>query len=297
MIHSKTKNQSIKVTVIHSHIGGKSFWKDLNKNWKKYGETKIKLSVKFIKKEITLKELQKQNPDIIVCSDTAGSPSSFSANEVIALETFLKNSGCKHLLGTYALFQHLEQRTNGYDNRKICHLFGINPSMKFGTINLEQSISYCPINPGKSILWNNLELPYVSDGYCHSQVPFSLSWFNDEGRFIGGKDVTVLARNEQGTAVIVYYSTKTYSAVYISTMPEFNTLQTKVDSQFIYNCFMFLVNTNPTLSLQSLCIHQVKKLHIKLVLSQFPPQLFPSIQEHVLKRKKLKRVITKNNSS
>ena len=129
-------NKKIKIILFHSHKGSKLFWKYLNKHWKEFGNEKIKIYQKYMKKEINLTILKKINPDIIILSDTSGTLTTFTENEIKDLKIFLENGGCKHLIGTYALFQLLNINTihsneKGIDNRTICEFFGINKNIEF----------------------------------------------------------------------------------------------------------------------------------------------------------------------
>ncbi|ELP94806.1 hypothetical protein EIN_247000 [Entamoeba invadens IP1] len=293
MFGSKTpKQRTIRISVVRSHAGGKEFWKRLGKDWKKFGAVEIKVSVKLMKKALTYKALLKERPDIIICSDTAGSPSSFTAEEVKNLEKYVVNNTSKHLIGTYALFQHLEHRTSEYDNRMMCPFFGIDEKMKFTTLNIDPSVVFTPTSV-ESVLWKNMDTPYRSDGYSHTQLPVSMNWFDKENHLCCGKGATILARNDDGTAVVLYNSTKTYSTLYISSMPEFNTMETNTDLQFFYNAFIFLTATDSLLSLQGLCMKCIGKMNKKIERSMIPPQLLSTLENasrryhhHVLKDKK-----------
>ncbi|KAL7720983.1 Uncharacterized protein QTN25_002185 [Entamoeba marina] len=261
----------IRVSVIHSHIGGKPFWKHLGRHWQQFGSVPIKISTKMMKKKISLKRLMKEKPNVIICSDTAGSPSSFTDEEINALNTYLYLNLCRHIIGTYALFQHLEHRTNEYDNRRIAPLFGLNRETVFTTKNLERNAVFYPTYPD-SMLWKNVEIPFESTGYQHSQVPISMSWVDKANKLICSSTAQLLAKNNDGDAVILYYASKTHSSIYISTMPEFNDLQNTNDLQLFYNCIKYLSDTDPLLSLQSLCLKKLCKSHCKYK-TTLPPQL------------------------
>ena len=72
----------------------------------------------------------KEAPDIIILSDTAGSLSEFSSDEISILKEYLQRERCKHLIGTYALFQYSNNNQH-FDNRRLCELFGIHSHLQF----------------------------------------------------------------------------------------------------------------------------------------------------------------------
>ena len=260
--------KSIKISVFHSHKGGKLFWKHLNDNWKKYGNREITISLKYLSKEITLKRLYKENPDILIFSDTAGSLSEFTMNEINALREYFRKERCKHLIGTYALFEHTVDDKH-YDNRKICQFFGLNESENYITKHFHSSqeetkknIIYYPTN-AQSQLWNNISIPYESYGYNHTQTIKTNHWFDSFNNFISERNTFLLANNKEKNAIISYHQTEWYSSLYISSMIEYNDLQNETDCQFMYNVFLFLIGTRPLLSFQSYLIHEIKYLSQK----------------------------------
>ena len=260
--------KSIKISIFHSHKGGKLFWNYLHKHWKKFGKIEITLSLKYLKKEITLKRLYKEHPDIIILSDCAGSMNQISNNEIKALDEYLRKERCKHVIGTYALFEHSIDDSH-IDNRNLCQFFGFDSSQHYITqpfsISQEDSkkhIVYYPVNK-LSPIWNNISFPYESNGYRHTQTLKNGSWFNSLNYFIPGSNPILLANNKEHNAIITYHQTTYYSSIYISSMIEYNDVKNETDCQMMYNIFVFLIKTRPLLSLQSYLIYQTKLLSQK----------------------------------
>ena len=131
----------IRVMVVHGHVGGQKMWSYLAKNWADYGTVQLQvLSVVHF----TLDDLQMENPDIIVCSDVAGSPYQLSSTEMNALKKFISETSGKKLLGTYATLYHQEGlQPSIYDNRALAPLFGFREDIEYRTRKIEKD----EINP------------------------------------------------------------------------------------------------------------------------------------------------------
>ena len=74
----------IRILVLHGHTGGKRMWDYFATNWPAHGSVQIEVTRT---KNFDIELLQRENPDIIICSDIAGSPYQLSLSELNAIKT------------------------------------------------------------------------------------------------------------------------------------------------------------------------------------------------------------------
>ena len=133
----KSTKIQIKILLLHCHISGMRCWNELIENTSHYGHYQFQF-YNFGKSSFTVDDLMDIMPDIIVCSDTAGSPSYFTVDEAFALQQFITKIPCRSLFGTYACFYHVEGVLTSlkiFDNRQIAPLFGISDSINFISVH------------------------------------------------------------------------------------------------------------------------------------------------------------------
>ncbi|ELP87760.1 hypothetical protein EIN_411130 [Entamoeba invadens IP1] len=247
----------MKVTVLHPHTGGVHVWEHMRTNWMKYGKVPLNLSVC---RTFSLSTLQ--NSDVVVIGDVAGAPYQFTPEEISVIQQYATLGTKKHLLATYAAFYHQEgpqHRLHVYDNRALAPLFGIPADTQLTTRRLEESITYDTV-PTK-ILWDEIPNPFLSYGYSSSQVPFTQQkWIDGEKTVVPLlPTASVVAKSRDGVCVIVKNITETFSSLFVSSMPEYESLVGQnIDCQFLYNAFLFLVRQNVDISLTHLCIGALK---------------------------------------
>ena len=119
-------------------------WSYLAKHWTDHGSVAIDV---VSTNTFDLELLQRENPDIIVCSDIAGAPYQLSTTELESLQAFVTETTGKHVLGTYATFYHREGAPNKpsiYDNRRLAPLFGFREDIDFGTRRVAQTPVFEP---------------------------------------------------------------------------------------------------------------------------------------------------------
>ncbi|KAL7722207.1 Uncharacterized protein QTN25_000959 [Entamoeba marina] len=275
--------KSVVVLVLRSHSGGNKMWEHLKSNWKDYGNIELNISVKHA---FDAELLDSISPDVIICGDTAGAPYQFTNKEIESLTSYLEKGIKKHIIGTYALFHHQEGHENRrhiYDNRKMGKIFGIDPNLTLTTRRLGSKPKYNALNQNK-ILWKNLSVPFISNGYASTQVPSTLKWFTTEQKAIGLLENTeILARSDDGSCVIINHKTPKYSSMYISHMPEYDSLTgDRKDAQFLFNCIAFTVSQNVYTSLTDLCLNS-----IPTVLGT-PAVIPPPLEVYIKKSRKCK---------
>lgn len=260
---------SINVVILHGHSASRRTWDYLGKNWAKFGPVKLNVSHQ---RAFTLESLIAANTDIAVCSDPAGAPYQYTAKEINALKTFFSMGINKHLLGTYATFYHQEGPPNKphiYDNRGLASLFGLDPTAHYTTLKLNSRPEYLIEDEyADSAIFRNIASPYCSLGYSGTQTLQSgtpilgaVPWVNDDTAVRGAaKDVRVLARSADNMCVMTNWVRGSYSSVYISHMPEYESLgRSKVDMQLLYNAFIFLRSQDVNTSLVELCTDFIAK--------------------------------------
>ena len=148
VVHSGSTNTCaldvVRVLAVHGHSGGRKMWSHLAKHWTDHGSVAIEVvSVDTFDLEL----LQRENPDIVVCSDIAGAPYQLSTTEQESLRAFVTETTGKHVLGTYATFYHREgtpNRPSIYDNRRLAPLFGFREDTDFGTRRVAQTPVFQP---------------------------------------------------------------------------------------------------------------------------------------------------------
>ena len=270
------ESREIKVLVLNPHRGGLAMWQHLQVHWCLYGTVPLKLS---IVKDFSLDTLVEEEPDVIVCSDTAGSTHEFTDKEADAITQYLQFHTGKHILGTYALFFHQEVRLGihyVFDNKRLAPLFGFSAQSIFSTTKLTSEHAFCPTKAFQdSVLWKGIALPYKSCGYAQAQkVQAPEDSTNDESfssfmqrvlstKGAGDAEVSsaspkrhLVASTEDGLGTITHFVGDTHTALFVSTMPEFKSVfHGQDDAQFFYNAILFLASqTSRPQSLTDLCL-------------------------------------------
>ena len=250
----------IKLALIHCHSESFLFYQHLVRNWSRYGKTRIILD-SF--PHFTLETLRESSPDILVCSDIAGSPYQLSQQELTDLETYVQNGVGHHLLGTYALFYHKED-SGTYDNRRLASLFGRDPAMNYKVTQKSTFTSYqIPSECSDSLLWKGIlqDQSYTCLGWKEAQIPVHDTWDRLFPSHYGAdppisNETEILAQSTDHTHVILEHRTKTYNALYISNMPEYK--WKSMDVRFIYNACLYLTSPHHC-SLYCLCLKTLDK--------------------------------------
>ncbi|ELP93393.1 hypothetical protein EIN_058380 [Entamoeba invadens IP1] len=282
----------IKVLILRSHIGGKKAWSDMAERANTLGH--FSLSMEYLMDStFTYSDLVRIMPDVIVCSDTAGAPGYFSVDETIALKRFLTKIPCRGILGTYACFYHTEGSMGSFrvfDNRQIAPLFGLDETMTFTSVKIGEDT----IHEEKkgTALFNKLGDKHTILGYKSSKVPKGGSWVVD-GKIVGAKDsVQLVASNDDHKSVVLLYKNEFYSALYISSMPEFGSTKNTPDVQLLYNSIVTLFECAKLKNLFTLCLKSISE-HQKEIdanflstdfLEQFPNFVRDSIVSIILSK-------------
>ncbi|EDR21977.1 hypothetical protein EDI_020510 [Entamoeba dispar SAW760] len=276
----------IRILILRSHIGGKKCWIELAKNWNKYGKYKI-VTISMINSPFSYNDLIRIMPDIIICSDTAGSPSYFTVDESFSLKQFITKIPCRGIIGTYACFYHTEGFGNSlriFDNRQIAPLFGISDDLIFISSKLNDNILYT--NYSSSYLYQNIGNSHKISGYQSSKTPKIGTWLKDN-KIIGLlPNASLLYHTLDYKSIIVYYHHKHYHSLYISSMPEFSSQRTSSDFHLIYHCIVSLFLQSKQSPLLSLSLKSISDhptiLYDQLITNRSLEKLPPYLQSKVL---------------
>ncbi|GAB1221656.1 hypothetical protein ENUP19_0083G0027 [Entamoeba nuttalli] len=276
----------IRILILRSHIGGKKCWFELAKNWNKYGTYKI-VTISMISSPFSYNDLIRIMPDIIVCSDTAGSPSYFTVDESFSLKQFITKMPCRGIIGTYACFYHTEGFGSSlriFDNRQIAPLFGISDDIVFISSKLNDNILHS--NSSSPYLYKNIGNLHKIGGYQSTKTPKTGSWLKDN-KVIGLlPNASLLYHTLDYKSIIVHYHNKHYHSLYISSMPEFSSQRTSSDILLIYHCLVSLFLQSKQSRLLSLSLKSISEhptiLYDQLITNRSLEKLPPYLQSKVL---------------
>jgi len=209
--------------IIVKSWGNNPVWADLNANWSTYGTIPISIDyTTLIRSDFTYADLINSNADVVILSDPAGGMQQYSSAEVAALALYVK---ARHsILGTYLMFQ-FQTDTENIDNRALAPIFGLSSSLSYTFVGISNEFT----KVAKACLFNKIPGPVAkSNGYPWSQVPSSGSWMGNLGA------ASARAESDNYAAVISGYHKESATAIYISSMPEYQTIGGN-DEQFLYN--------------------------------------------------------------
>jgi hypothetical protein len=201
-------------------------WDSLNATWQDYGDVPIHIDYSYPGLcdygPVTYRTLLESGADVVIVSDPSGNPWQWSQDEVRALDRYVRAGHT--VIGTYLLLS-----SGGYDNRALAPIFGLPATPSYS--NQEVTPTYNVLEPSNP-LFAGLPDPYVSVGYNKSQTPSDGSW--DAGDLTGARYVGM---TDDSAAAILVYERTSYTAVYVTSMPEFN--GGTQDHQFFYNAITY----------------------------------------------------------
>jgi len=155
--------------------------------------------------------------DVVIMSDPAGGLQQYSSTEFAAIAKYAKKG--HPMLATYATFQW-----SSTDNRGLAPVFGLSSTLDYTTSGIDNDFDRVK----KACLLNKIPKSWTSEGYAESQVPSSGSWTGNLDK------AKAVADSDDYVGVITVYTTKTYTGIYVSNMPEYQTTG-GYDAQLLYN--------------------------------------------------------------
>lgn len=204
--------------IIVKSWGDNPVWADLNTNWSKYGKIPVSIDhTTLVKSDFTYADLVNSKADVVIISDAAGGTQQYSSAEFAAIAKYTKKG--HSILATYASFQY-----STYDNRGLAPVFGLSSSLTYDTTGI--SNDFDRVKSG--CLLTKIPKNWQSQGFAESQVPLSDTWKGNLGK------AKAFADSDSYVGVISLYTTKTYSGIFVSNMPEYNTVGGD-DEQLLYN--------------------------------------------------------------
>jgi hypothetical protein len=231
-VRSPQDADTITAVVVRSWSGcgsGSVIWDTLNANWSSYGSIPISIDYSdpdLCSGTITYAALVASGADVVILSDPAGGQQQLHPAEFTALHEYA-NLG-HTVIGTYLTFFWSGAEI---DNSGLGRLFGFpfHGSYLAGEQVVTPTYDLAtPMNP----LFRDVPNPYVSSGFNETQVPASGTW--DAAAL---KKANEKASTADDRAVISIFSAKRYTAIYISSMPEYG--GGTADQQFFYNAITY----------------------------------------------------------
>lgn len=221
-----TAASTVRAVVVKSwnSMGSELIWPDINENWQKYGSVEVIIDdTSLIDVEsFTLEDLINSSADVVIISDPSGGKDQYIQSEYQALLDYCSSG--HNLIGTYLLLQ-----STSCDNRILAPLFGLNANVEYDVTSVSPTYFYQePTNH----LFSNIDEPYISGGYPHTQIPVTGNWINS-----GLDGAEVLGLTPDTSAVITLYDAGNFSSLYISNMPEY--FGDTLDIRFLYNAITF----------------------------------------------------------
>ena len=199
--------------------GDNPVWGDLNTNWSTYGKIPVSIDhTTLIGSDFTYQQLVSSKANVIILSDVAGGNQVYSSAEIAAVAKYAKKG--HSVLGTYAAFQN-----GGTDDRGLAPVFGLSSKLSYTFLGISNDFK----KDGKACLLAKIKgSSWQSNGYNFSQVPSSGTWTKNLGK------AKAVADSDTFVGVISLYTTKTYTGVYVSNMPEYQNVGGD-DEQLLYN--------------------------------------------------------------
>ncbi len=205
--------------IIVKSWGDNPVWGDLNANWSTYGKIPVSIDhTSLIKNDFTYQDLVNSKANVVIISDAAGGTEQYTSAEFAAIAKYAKKG--HSMLATYATFEY-----GTYDNRGLAPVFGLSSKLSYSTTGISNNFK----KDGKACLLAKIKgSSWQSNGYNNTQVPSSGTW---KGNLSKAKAV---ADSDTYVGVISLYTTKTYTGVFVSNMPEYQTTGGD-DEQLLYN--------------------------------------------------------------
>ena len=224
-VQPKIKPSASAVTaIIVKSWGDNPVWADLNADWSSYGTIPVSIDhTTLLQSDFTYADLVNANADVLILSDPAGGNQQYSSAEVAAIAKYVKAG--HSILGTYLTFEYTNENNETSDNRALAPIFGLLSTPTYDYVGISNIFTKVT----NACLFNRIPGPTgTSYGYPVSQVPSNGSWMGN----LGG--ATAAAESDNYVGIISGYHKGSATAIYVSNMPEYQTLGGD-DEQFLYN--------------------------------------------------------------
>ena len=230
---------ALRAAVVKSWDRGRaSAWGQLNLEWQLYGPVPIEIDASLGNGPITHAGLVATGAVVVILSDPAGGNQQYSPTEIADLTQYVEEG--HNLVGTYLTFYW-----NGglveIDNRALAPLFGFAPGLSFHPQPIAPAISNRFRVLQSSTILRGLPLTstdplhgstWTSLGYPYTQTQADRRWDPED---LGA--ARAVAQCDGRTGILSAYDAPTYSAVYVSNMPEY--FGGPNEKQLLYNAITY----------------------------------------------------------
>jgi len=207
---------------------GALVWEHLALNWSLYGSIPVSIDYTTLHSvgSFTLQDLEATGPDVVIVSDPSGGNLQWSAPEVAALTAYAQQG--HNLVGTYLLLQY-----ETWDNRALAPLWGLRSDLTYSCCDTAANPETAILLPGHC-LFTGITNPLDTGGFPSNQFPL------DDGAWDAGDmgGASIIARSADGKNVVTTYETGSYTASYISYMPEYQDGSSFEATQWLYNAIV-----------------------------------------------------------
>jgi hypothetical protein len=203
-------------------------WEELNEDWSLYGTTPIIIDYTTLleAEDLSLADLEDSAANVIIVSDPAGGCTQWQQSEIDALEMYT-NQG-HTIVGTFVMYQNPACEV---DNRALARLWGHRSDLEY-IYEIEVDPMTTLLDPS-NCLFTSISGPMNFGGNMLNMTPGDGSWDDDDlaGAYYAG-------RSDNGHNVVTIYDAGSYSAFYISNMPEYNSESGSDAQQWLYNAIV-----------------------------------------------------------
>ena len=218
--HSVAAPAKIVKAILVKSWGDNPVWANLNTNWSTYGKTPVSIDhTTLISSDFTYQDLVNSKANVIILSNPAGGTHQYSPAEFAAIAKYAKKGHA--ILGTYLTFKN-----GSIDNRRLAPVFGLRPKIDYSYTGI--SNAFKKDAPHACLLKKISGSSWQSNGFSYSQVPLSGSWRKNLGK------AKAVADSDTFVGMISLYTTKAYTGIYVSNMPEYKNVGGD-DEQLLYN--------------------------------------------------------------
>ena len=200
-------------------------WETLNQNWSQFGAVRVRINYRDADlcggAIVTYEALVASGAQTVILSNTTGSHHVFDASEIDALTRYAQEG--HNLVGTFILLQY-----GAYDNRALAPLFGLDPTVTYGKLNVSGAKFKIRAN---SPLFAGMGGQYTAGGYLGTQTPPGNQWTDT-----AAGQASVLGYDTNRHAAILSYCGPGYRAFFFTQEPEYG--GDTQDQQLFYNALV-----------------------------------------------------------
>lgn len=221
------------VVVKASNNGIAKAWRQLNDEWRLYGDTSIYIDMTSLGDTgaFTLEDLVETRADVVLVNNPGGWLPEYQPSEIDAITSYAAMG--HNVIGTYDLFQG-----SGDDNRAFAPMFGLRSDLSYED-SIDISNIFNVLDPDNH-LFRGIPNSWISQGRPFTQSPTDdLRW--DEPDLAGA---TIVAEVDNFKGMISVYDGGSYTGIYFSNLLEDS--GGFLDKQLLYNAITYPVTKAQT---------------------------------------------------